>query len=61
MKYLPQPYFLLDREFNILGFSQISSEIILIVDKFPDLVDWESQGKMKTILGLKVFPAHSLS
>lgn len=53
LKYLPHPYFLLDREFNILEFSQIGSEIFLIGDKFPDLVDWESQGKMKTILGKK--------
>ena len=53
LKYSPQPYFLLDRDYNILEFSQIGSEIFSIGDKFLDLVDWESHGKTKTILGKK--------
>lgn len=53
LKYSPQPYFLVDSDYNILEFSQISSEIFSIGDKFLDLVDWESHGKTKNILGNK--------
>lgn len=53
LKYSPQPYFLIDRDYNILEFSHISSEIFTISDKFLDLVDWESHGKTKIILGNK--------
>lgn len=53
LKYSPQPYFLLDRNYNILEFSQIGSDIFSIGDKFLDLVDWESHGKTKSILGKK--------
>lgn len=51
LKYLPQPYFLIDRDYNILDFSQVSSEIFSIGDNFLDLVDWESHGKIKNIFG----------
>ncbi|WP_102263044.1 STAS domain-containing protein [Mesobacillus jeotgali] len=53
LKYLPQPYFLIDREFNIHDFSQVSSEIFYISKNFLDLVDWENHGKIKYILGNK--------
>ncbi|WLR56914.1 STAS domain-containing protein [Mesobacillus subterraneus] len=53
LKYLPQPYFLVDREYNIHDFSQVSSEIFYISKNFLDLVDRESQGKTKNILGNK--------
>jgi rsbT co-antagonist protein RsbR len=46
--------FYLDRDdYNILGFSQIGSETFTIGDKFLDLVDRESHGKTKNILGNK--------
>ncbi|MGV2938788.1 hypothetical protein AB5I83_04295 [Mesobacillus sp. LC4] len=53
LKFSPQPYFLLDSDYNILEFSQISSETFTIGDTFLDLVDWESHGKTKSILGNK--------
>ncbi|WNF21145.1 STAS domain-containing protein [Mesobacillus jeotgali] len=53
LKFSPQPYFLLDSDYNILEFSQISSETFSIGDKFLDLVDWESHAKTKSILGNK--------
>ncbi|GAM13960.1 STAS domain-containing protein [Mesobacillus selenatarsenatis] len=51
VKYSPQPYFLLDRDFNILEFSQIGAEIFSIGDMFLELVDWESHKKATNILG----------
>ena len=51
LKFLPQPYFLIDLDYNILDFSQVSSELFYIRKNFLDLVDRESQGKTKNILG----------
>lgn len=51
LKFLPQPYFLIDREYKILGFSEVTSEMFSLGDNFLDLVDWESKGKAKTLLG----------
>jgi rsbT co-antagonist protein RsbR len=53
LKYLPQPYFLIDREYNIHDFSQVSSEIFYISKSFLDLVDLESHVKTKNLLGNK--------
>ncbi|WP_349237128.1 STAS domain-containing protein [Bacillus sp. REN3] len=50
MKYLPQPYFLIDRNYEIHSFSN-RSEIIFDVGKnFLQLVDWESTEKAKKLL-----------
>jgi rsbT co-antagonist protein RsbR len=51
IKFLPQPYFLIDRDFQILGFSDKSTEIFLIGNSFLQLIDWESRSKAERLLG----------
>lgn len=58
LKYLPQPYFLIDLDFNILAYSEKVPEFFSVGYKFFDLVDWESHDKAKRILGNKLDSAH---
>ena len=51
LNFLPLPYFLIDRDYNILDFSRVSSETFYIGKNFLDLIDGESQRKTRTILG----------
>lgn len=51
IKYLPQPYFLINQDFQILGFSDRSSEIFDIHNSFLELVDWESRSKAERLIG----------
>jgi rsbT co-antagonist protein RsbR len=50
VKYSPLPYFLIDSDFNILEFSQRSTEIFSFGKKFLDLVDQESHTKAENLL-----------
>lgn len=51
IKFLPQPYFLIDRDFNILGFSNRSTEVFEFNSSFLELVDWESRKKAENLIG----------
>jgi rsbT co-antagonist protein RsbR len=51
IKFLPQPYFLIDRAFEVRDFSDRSTEIFDIRKNFLDLVDWESRDKAETLIG----------
>lgn len=51
IKYLPQPYFLIDQDFQIIRFSDRSTEVFNIHNSFLDLVDWESKSKAEYLLG----------
>ncbi|WP_423406721.1 STAS domain-containing protein [Heyndrickxia sp. MSNUG] len=51
IKFLPQPYFLIDRDFQILGYSDKSREVFVISSSFLELVDWESRSKAERLLG----------
>ena len=44
-KYLPQPYFKIDEDFNILAVSDRALEIFKPAGDFLELVDWESRSK----------------
>ena len=49
-KYLPQPYFKIDEDFNILAVSDRALEIFKPASDFLDLVDWESRSKAIQVL-----------
>lgn len=51
IKYSPQPYFLIDRDYQILAFSERSAEIFNISKNFIELVDWESKEKLDSLFG----------
>lgn len=51
IRYLPQPYFLVNEDFQVLDYSIRSSEIFAVVQNFLDLVDWESRAKAERSLG----------
>jgi rsbT co-antagonist protein RsbR len=51
IKYSPQPYFLIDRDYQILTFSDRSAEIFNISKNFVELVDWESKEKLESLFG----------
>lgn len=51
IKFLPQPYFLIDRDFKILGYSNKSTEVFVIGNSFLELIDWESRSKAERLLG----------
>lgn len=51
IKFLPQPYFLIDRDFNILGFSNRSTEVFEFNSSFFEIVDWESRKKAENLIG----------
>jgi rsbT co-antagonist protein RsbR len=52
-KFLPQPYFRIGIDFNILSVSDRSFEIFDSTDNFLDLVDWESRNKAAQLLDKK--------
>ncbi|TCN22690.1 STAS domain-containing protein [Mesobacillus foraminis] len=53
IKFLPQPYFMLNRNFEILAASDKSYEVFETAPNFLDLVDWESRRKAAHFLALK--------